>query len=59
MPRGSPEVRLLAEFLTRTGGLGVPSVRVRDNEQLTTALASAIAEPGPHLIEAAVPGTVG
>jgi acetolactate synthase I/II/III large subunit len=38
-------------------GLGVPSVRVRSGEELTEALNRAIAEPGPHLIEAPVPPT--
>ena len=38
-------------------GLGVPSQRVDSAEALTTALEAAIAEPGPHLIEAPVPPT--
>jgi acetolactate synthase-1/2/3 large subunit len=38
-------------------GLGVPSVRVTSGEELTEALNRAIAEPGPHLIEAPVPPT--
>jgi acetolactate synthase I/II/III large subunit len=38
-------------------GLGVPSVRVTSGEDLTEALNRAIAEPGPHLIEAPVPPT--
>ena len=37
------------------GGLGVPGVRVDTGEDLATALDAAIAEPGPHLIEAVVP----
>jgi acetolactate synthase I/II/III large subunit len=39
-------------------GLGVPSVRATSGEQLTAALERAIAEPGPHLIEAPVPPTL-
>jgi acetolactate synthase I/II/III large subunit len=38
-------------------GFGVPSVRVSSGEELTEALNRAIAEPGPHLIEAPVPPT--
>jgi acetolactate synthase-1/2/3 large subunit len=38
-------------------GFGVPSVRVSSGEELTAALNRAIAEPGPHLIEAPVPPT--
>jgi acetolactate synthase-1/2/3 large subunit len=36
-------------------GLGVPSRRAGSAEELTDALEGAIAEPGPHLIEAPVP----
>jgi acetolactate synthase-1/2/3 large subunit len=36
-------------------GLGVPSVRASSGKELTDALERAIAEPGPHLIEAPVP----
>jgi acetolactate synthase-1/2/3 large subunit len=38
-------------------GFGVPSVRVTTGEDLTEALNRALAEPGPHLIEAPVPPT--
>jgi acetolactate synthase-1/2/3 large subunit len=38
-------------------GLGVPSVRVSSCEELTGALNHALADPGPHLIEAPVPPT--
>jgi acetolactate synthase-1/2/3 large subunit len=38
-------------------GLGVPSVRASSGEELTAALERALAEPGPHLIEAPVPPT--
>ena len=39
-------------FVQLGSGLGVPSRRVDTGEQLTDALGDAIAEPGPHLIEA-------
>jgi acetolactate synthase-1/2/3 large subunit len=39
-------------------GLGVPSRRVTSAEELTDALEGAIAEPGPHLIEAPVPSVL-
>ncbi len=38
-------------------GFGVPSVRVKSCEELTSALNGALAAPGPHLIEAPVPPT--
>ncbi|HEY1593261.1 MAG TPA: acetolactate synthase large subunit [Solirubrobacteraceae bacterium] len=38
-------------------GFGVPSVRVTSCEELTSSLNSALAAPGPHLIEAPVPPT--
>jgi acetolactate synthase-1/2/3 large subunit len=43
------------DFVALGNGLGVPSVRVTSGEDLTEALNRAIAEPGPHLIEAPVP----
>jgi acetolactate synthase-1/2/3 large subunit len=36
-------------------GFGVPSERAETAEQLISALERAMAEPGPHLIEAPVP----
>jgi len=39
-------------FVQLGTGLGVASRRVETGEQLTDALDEAIAEPGPHLIEA-------
>ena len=35
--------------------MGVDAVRPADNEELTAALERALAEPGPHLIEAVLP----
>jgi acetolactate synthase-1/2/3 large subunit len=43
------------DFVALGNGLGVPSRRVASAEELTDALAGAIAEPGPHLIEAPIP----
>jgi acetolactate synthase-1/2/3 large subunit len=46
------------DFVGVATGLGVPSVRVSDAEELIEALEIAAAEPGPHLIEAVVPSTL-
>ena len=43
------------DFVQIATGLGVSSVRVDTGEDLLAALERAIAEPGPHLIEAVVP----
>ncbi|MBV8125473.1 MAG: acetolactate synthase large subunit [Burkholderiaceae bacterium] len=43
------------DFVALGKGMGVPSVRVDTCEQLNEALARAAKEPGPHLIELAVP----
>jgi acetolactate synthase-1/2/3 large subunit len=48
---GRPDV----DFVAIGNGLGVPSRRVASAEELMDALRDAIAEPGPHLIEAPVP----
>jgi acetolactate synthase I/II/III large subunit len=48
---GSPEL----DFVALGTGLGVPSRRVEEGEQLTRALDQTIADPGPHLIEAVIP----
>jgi acetolactate synthase-1/2/3 large subunit len=40
------------DFVELGTGLGVPSRRVDTAEELTSALEQAIAEPGPHLIDA-------
>ncbi len=42
-------------FVRIAQGLGVPAVRAESAEQFSTELERAIAEPGPHLIEAPVP----
>jgi acetolactate synthase-1/2/3 large subunit len=43
------------DFVQIASGLGVPSVRVDTGEALVAQLERAVAEPGPHLIEAVVP----
>ena len=43
------------DFVSIGDGMGVPSVRVGTGEEFTAALELALAEPGPHLIEAVVP----
>ena len=48
---GNPDV----DFVELGGGLGIPSRRADTGEQLTGALDEAIADPGPHLIEALIP----
>lgn len=47
------------DFVEIASGLGVPSVRVDTGEDLVAQLESAIADPGPHLIEAIVPSVYG
>ena len=46
------------DFVELGSGLGVPSLRVDAAEQLTGAIGEAIADPGPHLIEAVIPAEV-
>ena len=46
------------DFTHLAAGFGVPSRRVETAEELVAALERAIAEPGPHLIEAMVPSTL-
>jgi acetolactate synthase I/II/III large subunit len=48
---GRPDV----DFVEIAAGLGVSGRRVETAEGLTEALESAVAEPGPHLIEVVVP----
>ena len=43
------------DFVALAKGFGVPAVRADSSEGFTSALERAIAEPGPHLIEAVVP----
>ena len=43
------------DFVQIAQGMGVPAVRAETSEELVTALERAMAEPGPHLIEALVP----
>ena len=43
------------DFVSIATGLGVPAGRAETAEDLTTQLEKALAEPGPHLIEAILP----
>ena len=43
------------DFVALATGMGVPAERPADAEAFTAALERAIAEPGPHLIEAVIP----
>jgi acetolactate synthase-1/2/3 large subunit len=43
------------DFVALASGMGVPAVRVDTGERFTEELERALAEPGPHLIEAVVP----
>ena len=43
------------DFVEIARGLGVPATRPETGEELVGALKRALAEPGPHLIEAVVP----
>jgi acetolactate synthase-1/2/3 large subunit len=43
------------DFAAMAAGMGVPGVRVHTAEEFTSALARALAEPGPHLVEAVLP----
>jgi acetolactate synthase-1/2/3 large subunit len=45
---GSPAL----DWVALATGMGVPAVRATTTEELTEALATAFAEPGPHLVEA-------
>jgi acetolactate synthase-1/2/3 large subunit len=48
---GHPDI----DFVELARGLGVPASRPASAEEFTAELERAIAEPGPHLIEAVVP----
>jgi acetolactate synthase-1/2/3 large subunit len=43
------------DFVSLATGMGVPASRATTAEELATQFEKAIAEPGPHLIEAQVP----
>ena len=57
-PAGPGAQRLLElpglDFVAMSLGMGVPATRATTAEELATQLRAAIAEPGPHLIEAMV-----
>jgi acetolactate synthase-1/2/3 large subunit len=43
------------DFTALATGMGVPASRARTTAEFSTALSQALAEPGPHLIEALIP----
>jgi acetolactate synthase-1/2/3 large subunit len=43
------------DFVALGNAMGVPSTRAESSEDLVAALRRAVAEPGPHLIEAVIP----
>ena len=43
------------DWVKLASGMGVPAVRAEDAETLVRELQRALAEPGPHLIEAILP----
>lgn len=43
------------DWVALASGMGVPAVRVEDAQSLVQELRRALAEPGPHLIEAVLP----
>ncbi|MGN6338538.1 acetolactate synthase large subunit [Mycobacterium sp.] len=47
------------DFVKISEGMGVPARRVTTAEELADALRVALAEPGPHLIDAVVPSITG
>jgi acetolactate synthase-1/2/3 large subunit len=46
------------DFVAVARGLGVPAERASSAEEFTPMLERAIAEPGPHLLEAVVPSVL-
>jgi acetolactate synthase-1/2/3 large subunit len=59
---GGPKARAMLDlsnpdlsFASLAEGMGVPGVAVTTADELVTAMERAIAEPGPHLIEAILP----
>jgi acetolactate synthase-1/2/3 large subunit len=48
---GAPDL----DFVALAGGMGVPASRARTAEELAEQLRQALAEPGPHLIDAVLP----
>lgn len=57
-PRAASQLDLgrpALDFVSLAAGLGVPSVRAKTADQFAAQLANALAEPGPHVIEAVVP----
>jgi acetolactate synthase-1/2/3 large subunit len=47
--------RPVLDFTAIASGMGVPARRANTAAEFADALSAALAEPGPHLIEAALP----
>lgn len=46
------------DFVSLSQGMGVPATRATTAEELTAQLELALAEPGPHLIDAVIPSSL-
>jgi acetolactate synthase-1/2/3 large subunit len=46
------------DFVALATGMGVPATRATTADELVTQLEAAIAEPGPHVVEAIVPSII-
>jgi acetolactate synthase-1/2/3 large subunit len=46
------------DFVKLSEGFGVPATRATTAEEFTAQLEQAIAEPGPHVIDAVLPSTL-
>jgi len=56
MPRTSSICRVRrSTFVALARGMGVDGTRAETAEEFVTALEHALAEPGPHLIDAIIP----
>jgi len=47
------------DFVSLARGMGVPAMKATTAEELTSQLATALRDPGPHLIEAMLPEGLG
>ena len=46
------------DFVAMSQGMGVPASRAETAEEFTAQLERALAEPGPHLVEAVLPSVL-
>jgi acetolactate synthase-1/2/3 large subunit len=52
---GNPTI----DFVALASGMGVPARKATTATEFSEALAAALAEPGPHLIDAVIPALMG